>query len=144
MIALIGGLSVVVYALIKGVLAVDLTDFFDDARAGVVVLAPVGVFLPYHWLVYREDRRLAGPDEPARTKKSVTVLAGPDGWEFVSELEGALGYAVTPLEWVDGDARTPRLSDDEIEELARRIGDLIGSRVLVVPDNGSVRLLSYE
>ena len=144
MIALIGGLSVVVYALIKGVLAVDLTDFFDDARAGVVVLAPVGVFLPYHWLVYREDRRLAGPDEPARTKKSVTVLAGPDGWEFVSELERALGYAVTPLEWADGDARTPRLSADETAELARRIGDLIGSRVLVVPDNGSVRLLSYE
>ena len=144
MIALIGGLSVVVYALIKGVLAVDLGDFFDDARPGVVVLAPVGVFLPYHWLVYREDRRLAGPDEPARKKKSVTVLAGPDGWEFVSELEGALGYAVTPLEWVDGDARTPRLSDDEIAELARRIGDLIGSRVLVVPDNGSVRLLSHE
>ena len=144
MIALIGGLSVVVYALIKGVLAVDLTDFFDDARAGLAVLAPVGVFLPYHWLVYREDRRLAGPDERERTKKSVTVLAGPDGWEFVSELERALGYAVTPLEWADGDARTPRLSADEIEELARRIGDLIGSRVLVVPDNGSVRLLSYE
>ncbi len=144
MIALIGGLSVVVFALIKGVLAVDLTDFFDDARPGVVVLAPVGVFLPYHWLVYREDRRLAGPDEPARRKKSVTVLAGPDGWEFVSELEGALGYAVTPLEWVDGDARAPRLSADETAEVARRIGDLIGGRVLVVPDNGSVRLLSYE
>ena len=145
MIALIGGLSVVVYALIKGVLAVDLTGFFDDARAGLVVLAPVGVFLPYHWLVYREDRRLAGPDdERARKKKSVTILAGPDGWEFVSELERALGYAVTPLEWVDGDARTPRLSDDEIEELARRIGDLIGSRVLIVPDDGAVRVFSYE
>ena len=144
MIALIGGLSVVVYALIKGVLAVDLTDFFDDARPGVVVLAPVGVFLPYHWLVYREDRRLAGPDERAQKRKSVTVLAGPDGWELVSELEGALGYAVTPLEWADGDARTPRLSAEEIEDLARRIGDLIGSRVLVVPDNGSYRLLSYE
>ena len=60
MIALIAGLSVVVYALIKGVLAVDLTDFFDDGRAGLAVLAPVAVLLPYHWLVYKEDRRLAG------------------------------------------------------------------------------------
>ena len=145
MIALIGGLSVVVYALIKGVLAVDLTDFFDDARPGVFVLAPVAVFLPYHWLVFREDRRLAGPDDGRkRKKKSVTVLAGPDGWELVSELERALGYAVTPLEWADGDARTPRLSPDDVEELARRVGSLMGSRVLIVPDNGAVRLFSYE
>ena len=146
MIALIGGLSVVVYALIKGILAVDLTDFFDDGRAGLAVLAPVGVLLPYHWLVYKEDRRIAGPgdDERTRKKKSVTVLAGPDGWEFVSELERALGYAVTPLEWADGDARTPRLSSDEIEELAGRIGNLLGSRILIVPDNGAVRLFSYE
>ena len=146
MIALIGGLSVVVYALIKGILAVDLTDFFDDGRAGLAVLAPVGVLLPYHWLVYKEDRRIAGPvdDERTRKKKSVTVLAGPDGWEFVSELERALGYAVTPLEWADGDARTPPLSSDEIEDLARRVGSLPGGRVLVVPDNGSVRIFSYE
>ena len=146
MLALIGGLSVVVYALIKGILAVDLTDFFDDGRAGLAVLAPVGVLLPYHWLVYKEDRRIAGPgdDERTRKKKSVTVLAGPDGWEFVSELERALGYAVTPLEWADGDARTPRLSSDEIEELAGRIGNLLGSKILIVPDNGAVRLFSYE
>ena len=146
MIALIAGLSVVVYALIKGILAIDLTDFFDDARPGLAVLAPVGVLLPYHWLVYKEDRRVAGhlDDERTRKKRSVTVLAGPDGWEFVAELERALGYAVTPLEWADGDARTPRLSADEIEELARRIGNLLGGKVLVVPDNGSVRIFSYE
>ena len=144
MIALIGGLSVVVYALIKGILAVDLTDFFDDARAGLAVLAPVGVFLPYHWLVYREDRRLAGPDDERMPKKAVTVLAGPDGWEFVAELERALGYAVTPLEWADGDARTPRLSADDVDELARRVGNLLGGKVLIVPDNGAVRIFSYE
>ena len=63
---------------------------------------------------------------------------------IVEQLELALGYAVTPLEWADDEARAPEMSADEIDDLVRRIGNVAGSKVLVVPDDGTLRLLSYE
>ncbi len=145
MIALLGGLSVVVFAFFRGVLEADLTEFAQDARGGLATLVPVAIFLPYHWLVYREDRRLVGDvEEERRERKSVTVFASEDGWEFVEQLEQVLGYAVTPLEWADKDAGAPEMSADDFDDLVRRIGNAAGSKVLLVPDNGSLRLLSYE
>ncbi len=147
MIALLSSVSFVVFVFFRWVLEADLTDFVQDARVGLAIMVPVAIFLPYHWLVYREDRRVIGevaPEDLPRERKSVTVFVSRDAWGFVEQLEKALGYAVTPLEWTDPDARAPEISNGELAELVRRIGDAAGHNVLLVPDGGAVRVLSYE
>ena len=147
MLALLGSLSFLVFVFFREILDGSLSDIVGDARGAIVVLVPVLVFVPYHWMLYREDRSLS-PDSTAlqleaRRRKAVTVLVGQGGAAFLGELEAALGYRVSPLRWVDPDAEQPELSGDALRDLARRIGDAEGASVLLVPDAGDVRVLSY-
>ena len=48
------------------------------------------------------------------------------------------------LAWADPDAQMPAQSEADIRELAERVKEADGSRVLLVPDDGAFRVLSYE
>ena len=146
--ALLGSVSALIFLFLRDLLADELSrETLRDARPAIDIIAAIAIFLPYYWMVYRQDR-LAEPEAIApaerRIRKEVAVLVQEGGEAFVPNLETALGYRVTILRWVDPDAIWPELSEAACEELARRVTDANGERVLLVPDGAAVRVLSYD
>ena len=148
MLALLGSFSAVLFFFLRDLLDGGVaTKTFRDAKPALNILVAVAVFLPYYWLVYRQDKReeLAAEPQPIRLiRKDVTVLAVDDGAPFVGMLETALGYPVSVRRWADSDARTPQLTPQELDELAARIAAAAGHGVLVIPDGEGMRALSYS
>ena len=143
---LLGSGSFLLFVFLRDALEGELAlTSLRDAKNGIGVAAAVAVFLPYYWLIYRQDRR-AEPEviEPAARRKGVSVLVGPGGEAFVRGLEAALGYEVSTLRWADTDADPPDLYEDEYEEIAQRVADAAGSNVLLVADGTEFRVLSYD
>ena len=153
MLALLGSVSAVLFLFLRDALdsgGVN-TETFRDLRPAFDILAAVVVFLPYHWLVYRQDTQAEPEDALAPTPppvtpvtKDVTVLALDTCDPFVERLETALGYSVNIHRWADPDARSPELTSEATQELAATIAAAAGDRVLVVPDGDEVRVLSYR
>ena len=144
--ASLGSLSYLLFVFLRDLLEGELgLAVLRDAKAAIGVLAAVAVFLPYYWMVYRQDQR-AEPQlaEPAAARKGVSVLVGPGGEPFVRALEAALGYEVSVLDWADPEAGVPDLNEDDYEQVARRIGAAAGINVLVVLDETGLRVLSYD
>lgn len=144
MLALVGSASFLMFVFFRELLDGDLSQVVPDSRVSIAIIVSTAIFVPYYWMVYRADRRAAPEKEDAtrRERKAVTVLVSPGGAVFVSELEAALGYGVSPVEWADPEASQPELSD--LDELAERISAASGANVLLVPDGTSVRVLSYR
>lgn len=145
MLALLGSVSTLAFVLFTAILEGSMSNFLEDAQAAIAVLVPVVVFLPYYWLVYREDRRLA-PDDvlEKRPRKDVSVLVMEGSIEFVRRLERALGYRITPLLWADEDAMPMALDDTGYDLLADRIGAATGREVILIPEAEGIRVLSHE
>ena len=95
------------------------------------------------WASHRKEEPDADAAPPI-IRKEVSVLAADDGERFVSDLESALGYGVDVFAWADPDAQMPAQSEADLRELAERVREAEGSRVLLVPDDGAFRVLSYE
>ena len=148
MLALLGSVSSLIFIFLKDVLGGGLShSTLRDIRVPIDIIVAAAIFLPYYFMVYRQDRQ-AEPEtlEPVarRRRKEVSILVSEDGNELVRNLEAALGYRITALRWADPDIRLPALSEVDYEELARRIDDAAGQRVLLVPNESEVRVLSYN
>ena len=48
------------------------------------------------------------------------------------------------LRWADAEAIVPSMTDQGLSDLARRVNDALGRRVLLVPDGDGVRVVSYD
>ena len=147
--ALLGSVSFLVFVFLRDALEGELSlTVLREAKFAIGIIVASGVFLPYYWLVHRQDRRaepiLTAPAIERRPTKEVTVLVNQGDDAFVRELEAALGYGVSFLLLADPDAGLPELSEAERQELAQRIGDAAGQNVLVIPDGKTVRVLSYH
>ena len=148
MLALLGSASSLIFIFLKDVLGSGLSrDTLRDIRVPIEIIVAAAIFLPYYVMVYRQDRQ-AEPEavEPVtrRRRKEVSMLVSEDGNELVRNLEAALGYRVTPLRWADAGVSQPALSEADCLELARRIDDAAGQRVLLIPSETEVRVLSYN
>ena len=147
MLALLGGLSSLVFIVLRELLDGDPSVVLRETKLSFAAIAPAALFLPYQWMVYREDRRLLGSareQEAPSQRKAVTVLVSENGAQFVQELESALGYKVSPLRWADPEAGQLEVSALELRELAHRIADTPGQNVLLVPEGTGMRVLSYH
>ncbi len=145
MLALLGSVSTLVFVLFSAILEGNLSEFLGNAQGAIAVLMPVVIFLPYYWLVYREDRRLAPDDEgEKRPHKDVSVLVMESSMGFVTRLEEVLGYRITPLLWADEDAIPMSLEDAGYEMLADRIGATDGREVFLIPEAEGIRVLSHD
>ncbi len=147
--AFIGGVSTLIFFVLRDFLDAGLArDTARDVQTVLSILAPVLVFLPYYWMVYRNDSRAASeapaPAQPAVRRKDVTVFVRSGGETIVGSLEAALGYRINTLDWADPDASQPYLTVEEWQALARQIGGAEGGRVLVVPNGTIMRVLSYN
>ena len=147
MLALLGSVSFLLFVFLRELLDGDLSQVLRGAKGSISIIVPVAIFLPYYWMVYRADRRVAAemdlPEEPSR-RKEVTVLVSEGGAAFLQGLEAALGHDVTLLRWADPDASHPEFSEAGFQELAQRISDASGLNVLLIPDDAGVRVLSYQ
>ncbi len=144
--ALLGSLSFLLFVFLRALLEGELgLAVLREAKTGIGILAAVAVFLPYHWLVYREDRR-AEPDVAVATRprKVVSVLVGHGAEAFLRGLEASLGYGVTALDWADAEAAVPSLTEQDLSDLASRVTEAEGGSVILVPDGEGVRVLSYS
>ena len=148
MLALLGSVSHLVFVFLRELLEGDLSNVLRDAKASIAIIVPAAIFLPYYWMVYRADRRTAAeaapPEARPRPRRPVTVLANEGGGAYLRRLEAALCYSVSALQWADPDASLPELSEAQLQELVRQIGDAAGPNVLLVPDSAAVRVLSYR
>ncbi len=146
--ALLGSVSFVLFVFLRDWLETDLgMETLRTTKTAIGIAAAVAVFLPYHWGVYREDRRAEGVQPvPERriARKEVSVLVNEGGEALVRDLEAVLGYRVIVLRWADPGAAAPQLAAEGLQDLAQRINAASGSRVLVVPDTAGVRVLSYN
>lgn len=146
--ALLGSVSFVLFVFLRDWLEADLgMETLRTTKTAIGIVAAVAVFLPYHWGVYREDRRAEGPrpvPERRVVRKEVSVLVSEGGEALVRDLEAVLGYRVIALRWADPGAAAPQLAAEGLQDLAQRINATSGSRVLVVPDTAGVRVLSYN
>lgn len=148
MLATLGSVSSLLFFFLRDLLGDGLSrETLRDARPALAILAAVAVFLPYYWIVYRQDRQaepLAPMPAERPRRKEVSVLAGDDADPFIRSVEAALGYRVTTLRWADPGAALPQLAEAQYQELAQRINEASGPRVLLIPDGTTVRVLSYS
>ena len=152
-IALLGSVSAVLFFFLRDLLDASLSlDTLNDLSEPVAIIAAAATFLPYYWGVYRQDQDampelepepVATTAEPQAGRKPVTLLAS-DGGALAAQLQAALGYEVSVLQWADADAATSTLSDEEAAELVQAIADASGSYVLLIPDGERLRVLSHD
>ena len=152
--ALLGSVSALLFMLLRDLLDVSLSlGTLDDMVEPIAIIAAAAAFLPYYWAVYRDDQDAAPEIEPEPVleaaegqlpRKPVTLLAAADADALVAKIQSALGYEVSTLRWADEDAATPALTDEECVRLAQSIADAPGSYVLLIPDSGTVRVLSHD
>ena len=149
MLAVLGSGSALLFFFLRDLLGDGLSsETLRDARPTIDILVATGIFLPYHWLVYRNDRE-AGPvptavEDCRRAQKDVTVLVNAAGAIFVQGLEDTLGYSVVTLRRADPVPGLPDYSEAQYLELAERVGDAAGQSVLLIPEAAEVRVLSYN
>ena len=146
---MVGSVSGTLFVLLRDLLDAGLSiDTLRDIRPAVGIALTAGIILPYQWSVYREDRAAAPEPKPPgptpRPSKQVSLLALEGSDEFLRGLEEALGHSVEVLRWADAEAVVPALTDPGFADLARRVNEALGRRVLLLPDGNDFRLLSYD
>ncbi|MFQ5879504.1 MAG: DUF5671 domain-containing protein [Dehalococcoidia bacterium] len=147
--AILGSASHLLFLFLDALLEDELSlALLREAKWSMGVIAAAACFVPYSWLVLREDRLLTAAEEPAAAPravaKAVTVLVGEDGGPFIEELEKACGRRVRVLHRLDPGSTAPDIGPRELAGLAERIALCAGSRVLVVADAMELKLFSYR
>ena len=151
--ALVGSASGTIFVLLKDLLDASLSiDTLRDIRPAIGVALTAGIIVPYQWAVYREDRAAEPePEAPSPApgptpgaSKQVSLLAAEGSDELLRGLEEALGHSVEVLRWADAEAVAPSLNERDFSDLARRVNEALGRRVLLVPDGDGVRVVSYD
>ena len=148
LLALVGGASSTLFIFLRDLLDAELSaNTLRDLSTGLSVVLTALLVIPYHLVIYRQDRELE-PDEiepaAALIPKSVMLLVAAGGENMADEVEGALGYGVTRSKWQDPDAFVPTLSAEQVEQLPERVTSAPGTSVLLVPDADGIRVISYS
>ena len=147
LLAFVGGASSTLFIFLRDLLDADLSaNTLYDLSTALAVVLTVLLVIPYHWVIYRQDRELE-PDEPETTaasvSKSVMLLTATGGEGLADRVESSLGYKVTRVNWSDPDAFVPDMSSEQVEHLPERVTSAPGTSVLLVPDADGFRVISY-
>ncbi|MDP7578768.1 MAG: DUF5671 domain-containing protein [SAR202 cluster bacterium] len=145
--ALLGALSYLAFIVFREFLDGDMSTVLRHSKESIGIIVVAAVFLPYHWFLYRADRRVTrelvdvSQDSP---RKAVTVIVGDNGMAFVRELQDALGYGISFLQRADPNTETSDISGLDLQELVQRINNAPVRNVLLIPDVTGVTVLSYR
>ena len=148
LLALVGGASSTLFIFIRDLLDVDLSaNTLRELSTSLAIVVTAVFIIPYHWTIYRQDRALEPdtPSPPVRPEnKRVTLLTATGGSHLVTQVENALGYAVTTVGWSDPDAYVPDPDDEHIDTLAEQVASAPGANVLLIPVASGFRVMSYD
>jgi hypothetical protein len=145
--AFLGNVSYLLFVFLEAVLEDTLSlTLLADMKWSMGSVVVAALFVPYYWLILREDREVIGEPaaRPPISRKSVTVLIPDNGGSFLAHLETVLSRKARVLRRLDPDVGVPELSPDDVQGLERRIAEAAGSRVLLVADATGVRVYSYR
>ncbi len=148
LLALVGGASSTLFIFLRDLLDAELSaNTLSDLSTGLSVVLTALLVIPYHWVIYRQDRELE-PDIPDPAEepetKSVLLLTASDGSELLARVESALGYPVSLAQWQDADAYVPTLPEGQGELLQEKVSSAPGTSVLLIPDAEGLRVISYQ
>ena len=147
LLALVGGATSTLFIFLRDVLDADLSaNTIRDLSTGLAVTLTALFVIPYHWVIYRQDRELEPdmPEQPLHSSKSVTLLTAEGGSDLLAQVEATLGCPVTPTHWPDPDAFVPMLDDDQLGRLAEEVASAPGSSVILIPDASGLRVVSHD
>ena len=147
LLALVGGATSTLFIFLRDLLDADLSaSTLLDLSTGLAVSLTALFIIPYHWVIYRQDRELE-PDpqeQPLNITKSVTLLTAEDGSDLLAQVEAALGCPVNAAHWPDPDAFVPTLDGEQIARLAEEVASAPGSNVILIPDASGLRVVSHN
>ena len=63
---------------------------------------------------------------------------------FLGQLEEDLGYSIKSFRWKDVNSENIQLDLDSTTNIVESVNNMIGNEVLIIPENGGVRIYSYE
>ena len=147
LLALVGGATSTLFIFLRDLLDADLSaNTLLDLSTGLAVFLTALFVIPYHWVIYRQDRELEPdmPEQPLHSSKSVTLLTAEGGSDLLAQVEATLGCPVTPTHWPDPDAFVPMLDDDQLGRLAEEVASAPGSSVILIPDASGLRVVSHD
>ncbi len=114
LLALLGGGSAALYTLLSDLLEANLSaQTLLGLALPMSAVLPPAVILPYHWLVYRQDRAF----EPERDPEEDAPL--PPASASAAELAAALMDALEEARQAKREAREARASEAEAQEIIR-------------------------
>ena len=147
LLALVGGATSTLFIFLRDVLDADLSaNTIRDLSTGLAVTLTALFVIPYHWVIYRQDRELEPdmPEQPLHSSKSVTLLTAEEGSDLLAQVEAALGCPVNAADWPDPDAFVPTLDDAQLGRLAEEVASAPGSSVILIPDASGLRVVSHD
>ena len=147
LLALVGGATSTLFIFLRDLLDADLSaNTLRDLSTGLAVCLTALFVIPYHWVIYRQDRELEPdmPEQPLQISKSVTLLTAGDGSDLLAQVEATLGFSVSAAQWPDPDAFVPTLDDAQLGRLAEEVASAPGSSVILIPDASGLRVVSHD
>lgn len=145
---LLGSVSFLLFVLLRDLLETNLAlETVRDTKVAAGIILAAGIFLPYYWIVYQQDRRSmlgATVDVERLGRKNVSLLVCEGDTAFIGKVEAALGYKVYVFAWADADESSANLTEVEFCEIARLVSGAPGEYVLLIPEDAGLCLLSYD
>ena len=138
MLALTGGSSAALFVILRDLLGANVSaNTLIDLALPMSYGLPAAVILPYHWIVYRQDRAFYPEDAAPIARKEVILAASPDlADDLAAALEANLGYPVRTL----NDAESQTFGDapdaEALANAARAIAESDSRRALVIAERG--------
>ena len=146
----LGSLITVLFLVLKGVLEADVSiAILQNAKLPLGMALVAGAIGVYHWLVLQEDRR-ALADAPVETgdeiraPKYVIALVPGAAQPVIRRLEEKLGTAIRTWQRLDTEGMIPNLTDEDLDDARRRIGDAPGERILLTMDASGINVAPYR
>ena len=147
LLALVGGATSTLFIFLRDLLDTDLSaNTLLDLSTSLAVFLTALFIIPYHWVIYRQDRELEPDtqDQPTLRIRSVTLLTAEEDSDLLARVEAALGCPVNEVHWPDPDAFVPTLDDEQIARLAEEVASAPGSNVILIPDASGLRVVSHD
>ena len=148
MLALTGGSSAALFVILRDLLGANVSaNTLIDLALPMSYGLPAAVILPYHWIVYRQDRAFypedADTEDAAPTaRKEVILAASPDlADDLAAALEANLGYPVRTLNAADSQTFGDAPDADALANAARAIAESDSRRALVIAERGGLRVI---
>ena len=113
----------------------------------ISVLISYLIITPYHWLLYKKEPSYNKKSEheiSSKKRKTVTILLPDNNQFFLGQLEEDLGYSIKSLRWKDLNSENIQLDLESTTNIVESVNNMIGNEVLIIPENGGVRIYSYE